>query len=49
MEEYRDIFFLPIEVPTHCQVNHPIDITPDAPMPNGSVYHLPLMEKDEIK
>jgi hypothetical protein len=38
MEEYRDIFGSTIEVLTHCQVKHPIDLTLDAPLPNGPVY-----------
>jgi hypothetical protein len=33
----------------HCQVKHPIDMTPDAPLPNGIVYHRSLMENEEIK
>jgi hypothetical protein len=49
MEEYKDIFSSPTRVPTHCQVKHPIDITPDAPLPNASVYHFFLMENNEIK
>jgi hypothetical protein len=49
VEEYKDIFLSPVEVPTHCQVKHAIDITPNAPLPNGPVYHHSLMENDEIK
>jgi hypothetical protein len=49
VEEYRDILSSPTGVPTHCQVKHTIDLTPDAPLPNGPVYHRSLMEKDEIK
>jgi hypothetical protein len=49
MEEYRDIFSLPTMVSMHCQVKHPIDLTPSAPLPNGPVYHRSLMENDEIK
>jgi hypothetical protein len=49
MEEYRYIFSSPIRVPTHYQVKHPIDLTPDAPLPNGPIYHRSLMENDEIK
>jgi hypothetical protein len=49
MEEYRNILSSPTGVPTHCQVKHPIDLTPGAPMPNGSVYCHSLMENDEIK
>jgi len=49
MEDYKDIFSSPIGVPTHCQVKHPIDLTPDASLPNGLVYHHLLMENDEIK
>jgi hypothetical protein len=49
MEEYRDIFSSPTRVPMHCQVKHPIDLTPGAPFPNGPVYHRSLMENDEIK
>jgi hypothetical protein len=48
MEEYIDIFSSPTGVPTHYQVKHPIDLTPDAPLPNGLVYCLSLMENDEI-
>jgi hypothetical protein len=48
MEEYIDIFSSPTEVPTHFQVKHPIDLTPDAPLPNGIVYQSSLMENDEI-
>jgi hypothetical protein len=33
----------------HCQFKHPIDLTPDAPLPNGSFYLHSLMENDEIK
>jgi hypothetical protein len=49
MEEYSDIFSSPTEVPLHCQVKHPIDLTPDAPLPNGSIYHHSLLENEEIK
>ena len=33
MEEYLDIFTSPTGVPLHCQVKHPIDLTPGAPLP----------------
>jgi hypothetical protein len=49
VEEYIDIFTSPIGVPKNCQVKHPIDLTPDAPLPNGPVYRRSLMENDEIK
>jgi hypothetical protein len=49
VEEYRDIFSSPTVVPTHCQVKHPIDLTPNAPLPNGPVYRRSLMENDEIR
>jgi hypothetical protein len=49
MEEYLDIFSSPTGVPLHCQVKHPIDLTPSAPLPNGSVYHRSLLENEEIK
>jgi hypothetical protein len=48
VEEYRYIFASPTGVLTHCQVKHPIDLTPDAPLPNGPVYQRLLMENDEI-
>ena len=48
MEEYKDIFSSPTGVPTHCQANHPIDLTPGAPLPNGPFYRCSLMENDEI-
>jgi hypothetical protein len=43
MEEYKDIFSSPIGVPLHCQVKHPIDLTPDTPLPNGPIYHCSLL------
>jgi hypothetical protein len=49
VEEYKDIFSSPIGVPTHCQVKHPIDLTPGASLPNGPIYHCSLMENDEIR
>jgi hypothetical protein len=49
MEEYSDIFSSPTEVPLHCQVKHPIDLTLGAPLPNGSVYHFSLLENEDIK
>jgi hypothetical protein len=49
MEEYKDIFSSPIGVPLHCQVNHPIDLTPNTPLPNVIVYHRSLLENKEIK
>jgi hypothetical protein len=49
MEEYSDIFSSPTGVPLHCQVKHPIDLTPDAPLPNGPVYRHSLLENEEIK
>jgi hypothetical protein len=49
VEEYSDIFSSPTRVSLHCQVKHPIDLTPDAPLPNGPVYRLSLLENEEIK
>jgi hypothetical protein len=49
MEEYSDIFSSPTAVPLHCQVKHPIDMTPGAPLPNGPVYHWSVLENEEIK
>jgi hypothetical protein len=49
MEEYKDIFSSPTGVPTHCQIKHPIDLTLDAPLPNGPVYRHSFMENDEIR
>jgi hypothetical protein len=49
MEEYSYIFSSPTKVPLHCQVKHPIDLTPSAPLTNGSVYHHSLLENKEIK
>jgi hypothetical protein len=48
MEECIDIFTSPIGVPTYYQVKHPIDLTPNTPIPNGLVYQHLLMENDEI-
>jgi hypothetical protein len=36
-------------VPLHCQVKHPIDLTPGAPLPNGPIYQCSLLENEEIK
>jgi hypothetical protein len=49
VEEYSNIFSSPTGVPLHCQVKHPIDLTPGAPLPNGLVYHHSLLENEEIK
>jgi hypothetical protein len=49
MEECKDIFSSPTGVPLHCQVKHPIDMTPGAPLRNGIVYHHSLLENEEIK
>ena len=49
MEDYRDIFTSQGGVPLHCQVKHPIDLTPGAPLPKGMIYRCSVMENDEIK
>ena len=49
VEEYGDIFTSPTGVPLHCQVKHPIDLTPGAPLPNGPIYRRSVLENDEIK
>jgi hypothetical protein len=49
VEEYEDIFTSPAGVPLHCQVKHPIDLTPGAPLPNGPIYRCFVLENDEIK
>jgi hypothetical protein len=49
VEEYSDIFSSPTGIPLHFQVKHPINMTPGAPLLNGPVYHLSLLENDEIK
>jgi hypothetical protein len=49
VEEYIYIFSSLIGVSTHYQVKHPIDLTPDAPLPNGPVYRHSLMENEEIR
>jgi len=49
VEEYSDIFSSPTGVPLHFQVKHPIDLTPGAPLPNGSVYRRSLLENEDIK
>ena len=38
VEEYGDILTSPTVVPLHCQVKHPSDLTPGAPLPNGLIY-----------
>jgi hypothetical protein len=49
MEEYEEIFTSPTGVPLHCQVKHPIDLIPCAPLPNGPIYQHYVIENDEIK
>jgi hypothetical protein len=49
VEEYSDIFSTTIGVPLHFQVKYPIDLIPGAPLPNGPVYFLSLLENEEIK
>jgi hypothetical protein len=49
VEEYEDIFTSPIGVPLHCQVKHPIDLTPGAPLPNGPIFHHFVLENNKIK
>ena len=49
LEEYRGIFTSPTAVPLHCQFKHPIDLTPGAPLPNGTIYRCSVLENDEIK
>jgi hypothetical protein len=49
VEEYRDLFASPVGVPLHCQVKHPIDLIPGAPLPNGPIYICSLLENEEIK
>jgi hypothetical protein len=40
--EYKYILSSLIEVPLHCQVKHPINLNPDASLPNGPAYHRSL-------
>ena len=49
VEEYEDIFTSPTGVPLHCQVKHPIDLTPSASLPNGPIYRCSVLENDEMK
>jgi hypothetical protein len=49
MEEYSNIFSSPTEVPLHCQVKHPIDLTPSASLPNWPVYRHSSLGNEEIK
>ena len=49
IKEYLYIFSSPTGVPLHCQVKHPINLTPDATLPNGLVYRHSMLENDEIK
>jgi hypothetical protein len=49
MEEYENIFTSPTRVPLHCQVKHPINLTPGASFPNGTIYRHSVLENDKIK
>ena len=46
VEEDRDIFISPTRMPLHCQVKHPIDLTPGAPLPNGLIYQCYVLENN---
>ena len=49
VDEYGDIFTSPTAVPLHCQIKHPIDLTPCVQLPNGPIYKHFILENDEIK
>ena len=49
VEEYGDIFTSPTRVPLHCQVKHPIVLTPGALLLNGPIYRHSVLENNEIK
>jgi hypothetical protein len=49
VEEYEDIFTSSAGVSLHCQVKHPIDLTPSAPLPNKPIYWCSILENEEIK
>jgi hypothetical protein len=49
VEEYSNIFSSPTGVPLHCQVKYPIDMNPNAPLPNGPIYRHSLLENEDIK
>jgi hypothetical protein len=49
IKEYLDIFSSPTGVPLHCQIKHPVDLTPNASLPNGIVYCCSMLENEEIK
>ena len=49
VEEYGDIFTSSTGVPLHCQVKHPIDLTPGVLLPNAPIYRHFVLENDEIK
>ena len=43
VEEYKDIFSSPTWVPLHYQVKNSINLTPDTPLLNGTVYSHSLL------
>ena len=49
VEAHKDIFAALDGVLLHCQVKHPIDLIPGAPLPNRPIYRHSLMENEEIK
>lgn len=49
VEEYREIFSLPMRVPLHYQVKNSIDLTMGTLLPNGTIYQHFVTENDEIK
>jgi hypothetical protein len=50
LDEYDDIFTSPGGVPLHCEVKHPIDLTPGVALPNEIKRQIQeLLQKGHIR
>jgi len=49
MRADKNIFSSPTGTSLHYQVKHSFNLTPRAPLPNGSIYHRPILEIAKYK
>ena len=46
---YDDLFQEPKGLPPKREIQHEIQLQPEAPLPNISMYHLSVLQNEEIK